>query len=207
VTRYVFLAGEGKTELGGWAGNPTYRADKPPPGVLEALLGRVAPDGWEMRGAVEWKQLTRYRANEPRLGKDELNTRALWLLALERDCDLIVFSRDRDRAVERAEAVESGRRWLDDKCAETGLRVVGGMAHECIEAWVLAVSEERRTENLTSARAKRRLAERGITDIAEMVKAIGAAELARVPADARSLLAWLGQARDVLAERNSAVRS
>jgi hypothetical protein len=203
MTRRVLLAGEGKTELGDWVVHPSFRDKKPLPGVLEALLHKVAPQGWEIRHAIVWKQLTRYRANEPGLGKDELNTRALWLRAVEHDCDLIVFSRDRDRAVERGEAVEKGRKWLDDKCADSSLRVIGGMAHECIEAWVLAMSEQRRTEDLPSAGAKQQLVQRGVTDLAAMVNAIGAAALARVPNDARSLLAWLPQAQKVFAAPGS----
>ena len=198
MTRYVLLAGEGKTELGGWAGHPTYRDDKPSAGVLEALLTKVATEGWEIRDAVEWKHLTRYRAHEPSLGKDELNTRALWLHAMERKCDLIVFSRDRDRAAERTEAVERGRRWLEAKCVGAGLGVVGGMAHECIEAWVLALVGQARTEGLSTLRAKELLKGYGLADVTRMGDSIGAADFARVPADAHSLRAWLIQARNVL---------
>lgn len=207
MTRYVLLAGEGKTELGGWGVHPSFREAKPAPGVLSAMLEKVSPSGWEIRHAVEWKQLTRYRANEPALGKDELNTRALWLLATDHACDLIVFSRDRDRAVERAQAVASGRRSLDEKCAGSGLQVIGGMAHECIEAWVLALAEETRTESLPSSRAKQRLAECGIDDVSAMVSAIGAANMARVSPDADSLLQWLAQAKDVLLGSGASVPS
>ena len=47
----VLLAGEGKHELGGWAGHPSYR-NRAKQGVLEALLRQVAADGWEIAEAM-----------------------------------------------------------------------------------------------------------------------------------------------------------
>jgi hypothetical protein len=94
MIRRVLLAGEGKTELGGWidwaAGNDPKKG-QPEPGVLEALLNCVCAGGFQVHAAVAWRELRIYRAWSPgkRMHKDELNTRALWLKATEKGCDLI----------------------------------------------------------------------------------------------------------------------
>ncbi len=196
MTRRVLLAGEGKTELGGWAGDPVYVDSRPRPGMLEALLAKVAPEGWEIVAAYEWKRLPRYRANEPGLGKDELNTKALRVFAGDHGCDLIVFSRDRDRAVDRAIAVNRGLAWLRSNLC-SGLEVIGGMAHECSESWLLAVHGEARSEEHAPVTAKQRLHEMGVSHTDAMVAAIEAADLSTIPADAVSLRAWLSQAQAV----------
>jgi hypothetical protein len=51
----VFIAGEGRNELGGWAGDPAYR-DLSEPGVIEAFLSRTRPTGWRI---VDGAELTR----------------------------------------------------------------------------------------------------------------------------------------------------
>jgi hypothetical protein len=205
MKRRVLLAGEGKTELGGWAGHPAYaghpvdRAKRPAPGILEALLAKIAPDGWEVVAAYEWKSLIRYRANEPGVQKDELNTRALRVRAGDHGCDLIAFSRDRDRAQQRDKAVTHGLAQLEEGCLQAGIRVVGGLAHQCSEAWVLAVLGEPRSEDFASPTAKQQLRARGVADITGMVQVIEAGDLARLPGDAYSLQAWLARARVALA--------
>jgi hypothetical protein len=40
----VFLGGEGRNELGSWAGEPAYQHDDEP-GVIKALLLRTQPEG------------------------------------------------------------------------------------------------------------------------------------------------------------------
>jgi hypothetical protein len=198
MTRYVLLAGEGPNELGGWYTHPSYRAKHPEPGALETLLRKVAPEGWEIRGAVVWKQLTQYRAND-RLPKDELNTRALGLMAREHGCDLIVFTRDRDGSAEREQDVGRGRAWLQARVTDNNLTVIGAVAVECLEAWVLALQGQARTEELSRGRAWDMLERQGLTETRDMVAAIVAAQWAHLPKDAVSLRAWLDQARSAFA--------
>lgn len=198
MTRRVLLAGEGKSELGGFAAHTSFRAETPLPGVLVALLRQVAPNGFELGYAVQWKDLTIYRARG-RLAKDELNTRALWLLARENQCDLIVFSRDRDADLDREAAIGRGMAWLREKTEGTGLSVVGGIAIECIEAWVLAVTGLRGTEALGRVRPKKMVGERGLDSATRMADFVEMAGVLDVPDDAASLQRWLGQARIALA--------
>jgi hypothetical protein len=44
----VILAGEGKNELGSFAVEAPFRGDTPEPGVVEALLRQIRPDGWQV---------------------------------------------------------------------------------------------------------------------------------------------------------------
>src|SRR3954470_12429687 len=57
----VFIAGEGVSELGEWANHPSYRSDPPQSGVIEALLRRARPDGWEIAHAVVWKDIRKFK--------------------------------------------------------------------------------------------------------------------------------------------------
>jgi len=191
MTRRVLLAGEGKSELGGWGVEPSYRAPTPLPGVLEALLRHISPDGFRIVDAVQWKKLPYYRTRD-RLPKDELNTQALWSLARERNCDLVVFSRDRDGFVDRQTAVNRGISWLDERAANAKLSIVGGVAIECIEAWVLAVMGERKTESLGRIRPKEIVTEQGLAGA--LASTVEGANLGAVPDDAGSLKSWLARA-------------
>ena len=75
MTRRVFLAGEGSDEIGTLAYREPYRGS-PPYGVLEALLRRVHPSGWEVVGGIAWKHIRHYRAN--------LRSLREWLTAAEK---------------------------------------------------------------------------------------------------------------------------
>ncbi|MCC6129316.1 MAG: hypothetical protein IT186_05255 [Acidobacteria bacterium] len=187
----VFLAGEGRHELGGWFDLPPYRDMDCSPGILEALLRKVAPEGdWQVGGAVVWTKIRKFQAGQHR----EAETRNVLGAALEArrtGCGVLAFTRDRDRSRERQRAVESGVAE-----AEEILEIVGGMTIESLDAWILALRGERDTESLADPKAK--LRENGIQTTEEKVEAVQAADVRAILPDARSLRTWLARAREVL---------
>jgi hypothetical protein len=168
MTLRILLAGEGPSELGGWAAEPQYRGvarqrrdarrlEPPFVGVLEAFLAATAPGAFEIVDAVLWKSLPFYRSGggnrtERPMSKEELNVRALSLLAHDRACDAVVYVRDKDRSEERQRDLARGREALDQQAIKAGLRVAGGVSVQCIEAWVLAVWASRFGEPVPEAR-------------------------------------------------------
>jgi hypothetical protein len=100
----VFLGGEGRNELGGWAGDPVHRKDDDP-GVIEALLVRTRPDGWKILGAHVWKNIRKYTdygrlpSDTRRLIRGSHEERAVLGLVLdakERGAQVVAFVRDQD---------------------------------------------------------------------------------------------------------------
>jgi DNA-binding PadR family transcriptional regulator len=190
----VLLAGEGRNELGGWADEPPYRDAVPSPGVVEAILRRVRADGWEVVGAVVWRSLRKYRVGEH--GEVEVrNIRALKLKARERGAHVVAFVRDRDGSEPRQRQVE---RAIGEP--EPQLSVIGGMAIEKLESWLLSL---RGMHDAEQEKHPEKKLPRGIRakDTAGYVQVVAKADLDRIPADARSLLAWVEKARDALAHR------
>jgi hypothetical protein len=78
--------------------------------------------------------------------------------------------------------------------------VIGGVAVPTLEGWVLALSQEPRTEELTPKRAAQALQDKGVKpkDGTAMVRLVEEADLSKLPSDATSLAAWLARARNVL---------
>jgi hypothetical protein len=184
----VFLSGEGPNELGSRFGHRAYQSDDRP-GVLHALLARVRASGWEVGGACEWKRIRKYRAGRFD-HEDTRNVLGVALDAREAGCDVLAFSRDMDRDAAREDAVEEGIRLVE------GIGVIGGVAKPTIEGWILALLQERRTEDMSPRRAEEKLVERGVPakDGAGMVRVVEEAVLERIPEDAASLRRWLERA-------------
>jgi hypothetical protein len=180
----VLVAGEGPHELGDWAKEPQYRPQHPRDGVLLALMRRIQPDGWTVGRAVVWRHIRRFRVGE-RTG-DDLNLRRLALDAREAECDVIVFSRDRDRDEARQRAIEGTlAAW-----PATDPRVGGGLAVESMEGWIRALRGERGSENHRWPKLPD-----GTTAFVALVES---ADLDRLPADAASLRLWLERVRVAL---------
>ena len=57
----IYYAGEGRTELGDCADLPQNRSEPPMPGVLMALVDRVAKGPTTVAGARKWKDLGIYQ--------------------------------------------------------------------------------------------------------------------------------------------------
>jgi hypothetical protein len=187
----VFLAGEGRNELGGWADLPPYRSADGPFGTLVSLLKKVAPGGWEAAGAVTWRAIRKYRAGEHRRPETR-NVLGAGQMAREAGCEVLAFTRDRDRSRERQEEIEAGL----IEVGRLSVEAIGGVAIESLEAWLLALGGRAGTEGIS--KPKEELSKDGITTTADLVARIEEADLARLPEDATSLHLWLGRAREVL---------
>ncbi len=134
----VYLAGEGRCELGSRSG---YQSDEEP-GVLATLLRHVAADGCEVVGAVQWKDIRKLRVNVPDAA-DARNVLGARQNAKEAGADVLAFALDRDRDEKREEDVERVIAGLIGAgCPE----VIGGVATETIEAWLLALCGEAGSE-------------------------------------------------------------
>ncbi|MCK6685844.1 MAG: hypothetical protein L6R30_25895 [Thermoanaerobaculia bacterium] len=187
----VFLAGEGRHELGGWFDLPPYRDTDSSPGVLETLLRKVAPEGdWQVGGAVVWKNIRSFKVGGHRTAESRKVLGAAQM-AKEANCDVLAFTRDRDRSHERQRDVEVGMTEAGEE-----LEVAGGVAIENLDAWILALRGERESESLADPKSK--LSERGIQTTEEKVEAVQAADVRAIPPDAKSLQVWLDRAREVL---------
>lgn len=96
MKRGVFLAGEGRNELGGLADQCPYTGDEP--GFLQAALEElVGVDRFEVRGAAQWKALRKYRTGAGLQGSPEVrNVQAAALQAKESGAQILVLVRDTD---------------------------------------------------------------------------------------------------------------
>jgi hypothetical protein len=199
----VFLGGEGRNELGSWAGDPAHQSDDEP-GVIKALLLRTRPDGWKILGAQVWKSIRKYTphgsfpADLRRNIRSSHETQAVLGLVLdakERGAQVVAFVRDQDddpdRATIIAKAIDRARSHFSD------IRVVGDTAVPVLEAWILALMGETGSEALGKAKAQRLLAARGVASTEKMVNEVLANR--PVPEDATHLHSWLAQANTALA--------
>jgi len=193
----VFIAGEGRNELGRRSGSPAYQGERSDPGVIEALLRKVRPTGWEVSAAVDWKELRKFKARTGGRG-DGANVAKAHLRAREHGCDVIAFVRDRDgvRFEPRESDIEAAIAELAS--AGAGPRVIGGVAIEKLESWLVALAGVSRSEALR--RPEEHLAKQGIDgkDTAAMVAHVDEHGIHAVPEDAASLRRWLDRARAVL---------
>ncbi len=191
----IFLAGEGPNELGSWAREAPYR-DPAFPGVIETLLRRVCPDGWQVVEAIAWKRIRKLRINEH--GNVEVrNIRGLVLFAKEHQCQAVAFARDRDRNSQREKDVEEGiTKAKEDH--PTGPAIIGGVAIERLESWLVALCGKTKSEDIR--RREEVLAELGVKekDTRAMVELVEKANLNTIPDDAHSLKLWLRRAESVL---------
>ena len=198
----VFLGGEGPNEMGGWYrelrwrergnGAPMER------GVLEALMLRFQPDGWEIVDAVPWKAIRKFRVGAYK-HVDTQNILGMTLMAKERGCDVLVFSRDRDGDEERERAVETGIRQASNEI-EDAPRIAGGVAIEEVESWIIALAGRSRSQQMGENQRKRVLEELDVGDksTTDMVRIVEQADLKRLPEDARSLRSWKERVQSAL---------
>jgi hypothetical protein len=191
----VVLGGEGKTELGEWVKEPPFREQPGEKGVLVALLERVAGGEWTTVDGVQRSKIRKYRAGK-HASAEERNVLGLALNAQRARCDTLVFSRDRDGFDARERDIEDGIRRVRDIFPD--LSVVGGMAIENVESWIL-VALGARGEDLSSKDTKRELDGRfGVSSLQGKVDAIAGASLEHLPPG--SLHTWLERAREVFGQ-------
>jgi len=198
----VFLGGEGRNDLGSWAGDPAYQDDASP-GVIKALLLRAQPLGWKVIGGRTWKTCRKYTdhaaipGNSRRTIRGDHETRAVLGLVLdakERGAHAVAFVRDQDGDPERTRIIREAARQARTHWPH--IRVVGDTAIPVLEAWILALLGETGTESLGKKKAQTLLAERGIGSTDEMVREVRANR--PVPEDATCLCAWLADAKVAL---------
>ncbi|HVI04371.1 MAG TPA: hypothetical protein VM869_37045 [Enhygromyxa sp.] len=191
----VFLAGEGRNELGGWCVEPSYRDPAPAPGVLEALARQVAPSGWCVRDAMQWKNIPKLAVGSKGKGVERKAILAARLHAMERGCAVLMFSRDRDGSKNTARQHEV-EQTLAELASEDCIAIVGGIAVERLESWLLAVSGRTGTESLRVEKTDSELEALGVPakDTAAMVELVERRGTASLPSDAASLSAWLQRA-------------
>lgn len=183
----IFLAGEGRDELGFWFDRPDqYRDEKNSPGLIEALLTALEIEFLVEEGR-QWKQILKYEAGDHRT-KEMKNVLGAVQEALDRECEALVFVRDVDSVPSREHEIKEA---IDDaKKKFPELLVCGGVAIRKIEAWILALHGERDSER--HAKPEDILSEKyGIAKRAQKVAAVTKAALERIPNDAKSLLDWI----------------
>lgn len=203
----VMLVGEGANELGDWIQDAPYRmarrtrrkAPLPVVGVLETLLRKVAPDGWTVVDALPWSSLVKLKQKTDAFGDARNLARAL-LRAKEQRYDVVVFSRDRDGAKNRSRQVEVDAIVTESSSTSGAVKVVGAVAVETLEAWVLAAAGDQKCESYTDP--ARELTDRfnvPSKDTSAMVALVEAADLSAAAARSESLQRWIGSARWVFA--------
>lgn len=183
----MFLSGEGSDDLGGWYDEPRYRSDPPRMGVIEALLRNVSKVDFTIVDARVWKRIRKFRAGN-HAQPETRNVLGLMNEAEEARCDVLVFVRDQDGDDDRRASIEAGIRIACDGRFTPAL--VGGVAIQEIEAWVLALRGERNAESHADAKAVLRK-KHSIMKCAEKVAAVESADRSKIPEDAASLHTWL----------------
>jgi hypothetical protein len=194
MTTRVLLGGEGKTELGEWAKEPSYRENPGAKGVLVALLERIEGADFEIVDGMLWSRIRKYDAGK-HASPEERNVLGLALAARRARCGAVVFSRDRDGDKQRQKDLDRGIERAREIFMD--LRVVGGVAIETIEGWMLVVHGHD-GESISAKRTKAELQRRcGVTDLQQMVDAVVVAPMEGLRPG--SLLAWLDAARAAFA--------
>lgn len=186
----VFLAGEGRDELGKWFDHPGYRDDKNHPGLIEAFLTNLEID-YMVTDGKRWRNLLKYEAGDGR-SEEMKNVMGAAQEALDLGCDAVVFVRDLDSAPWRetdiAKGIEKARAEFPD------LRICGGVAIQEIEAWILALKGDHGSETHRDAKEVLKT-KHGVERRNQKVEVVRAADLTRTPSDAVSLNGWLNEAR------------
>ncbi len=187
----LFYAEEGRTELGDWADLPQYRHSQPEGGVLQALVSRVTTELTVVVGARVWKDIPTLRPGGKR-SYEQRRVGQLSLFAKEAGADVVVFSRDRDGDQDREMSIEDG-------IAEAGPfpKLVGGVAAQAIEAWVLALRGETKSESYRSPKSVLE-ARHNLSTTQQKVADTLSADLQAIPEDAVTLHRWLKRAREHL---------
>ena len=184
----VFLSGEGPDELGDLFKEPQYRGKPPLPGLLHALLEKKASLLPEIVGARIWKRIRKFRLAKH--GDAEThNVLGLLVEADEVGADVLVFVRDQDGDEERERAVKEGIR-LAREDGRFHAKVAGGVAVQEIEAWLLAMLGERRSEDRADPKTHLR-DHHGVADREGKIRVVENATLNNLPPDANSLRDWL----------------
>lgn len=195
TARRVFIAGEGRHELGDFCRDPPFRSGAP--GLVEILVRRVATVPVVVADGICWKAIRKYRFGGF-ASADERAVVGLHLLALEAGCDVVVFVRDEDGEPDRREAVKRGLAQARERFPRVS--AIGAVAVQSLDGWTLAMLGHDRTESLKPARAKSQLDSLGSDSTEARVEIASKVALEALPADAASLRAFVDAARTHLGE-------
>ncbi len=189
----VLIAGEGRLELGGFAVEPVYRPDRPDYGLIEALLRSVIARDFQIANGVRWKDVPKYKFGRSPAKAEAQTIAGLSQLAKDSEYDVVVFLRDRDGKTEREKQI---RQAVEEAALryEGVLQVVGDVAVECADAWVLAWTGESRTQELSVTKAKT-LREKRARTTEETVALISSIGNDAIAIDALVLRRWIAAAR------------
>ena len=180
----VCVGGEGPNDIG----RPGQHD-----GAVQVLLHKFGDDRFEITHSCQWKMIRKFAAGKGR-SAEHRNVLGLELYAREAKCDAVVFVRDRDGDSDREKAVRAG---ISEVSADPrARRVVGGVAREALEAWVLAAMGESGSEVHTHP--KRALEEaHGIALTEEKTKVFEQFDERRLPRDAKSFRAFITEVRQL----------
>jgi hypothetical protein len=197
----VFLAGEGRNELGGWCIERSFRDDDPDVGVLEALARQVVASGWRVRDAIRWKDIPKLRVGTKGKGAERQAVLAAHLHAKERGCTALLFSRDRDGSKNAAREREIEQAMAELEAGDGAVVVAGGVCVERLESWLLAVSGRTQSEDLGRSKVDEELAALGVPskDTARMLELVERHGSTAVAPDATSLRRWIERVKTALA--------
>ena len=206
MTLKVFLGGEGPNDIGQWGDLPQYRDDPPRPGVLNVLLEKVQPDGWQVVDGRRWKRIRKYRAGKHD-NEETQNILGLINTAIDRKCDVLVFCRDRDgdKFQHRVDDIKAGIEQAADILGDRCPMIVGEVAIERLESWLVALSGKTKSETLRKKAVEKTLDQLGINpkSTRDMVAFAEKVDLDRVPDDAESLQRWVTKAKRVLGQQKN----
>ncbi len=144
-----------------------------------------------------WSKIPHYQAGAHR-GAEARTVLGLVQWAKERKFDAILFSRDRDSAKregkERERSFNEGLEAIASQLPSHPA-IVGEMAIERLESWVLAVAGQRKSESLPDAKVDTLLLAQGVKakDTEAMTSLIHKYRLVQIPDDAVSLRSWLNK--------------
>ncbi|MFT3839385.1 MAG: hypothetical protein QM723_20550 [Myxococcaceae bacterium] len=188
----ILLIGEGTNELGRY-GRPNWANAADPDGALAALLNRIRKGGWEVAEVLRWKDIKKYRAGN-HASAEERNVRGAAERARFLKCDVLAFLRDQDDDEERARTIEAAIAVE----SQTALKIAGGMATSCLEAWILVLNGQADAESLRKTRAQEGAKSLGLHTTEAMTTCIERADLSAVPGAAVTLKLWIQRATGAL---------
>jgi hypothetical protein len=196
--RRVAIAGEGKCELGGFWDEFHPSSDETDDGVIAALL-RTTGAQFAIERGWAWKSIPKYRAGAHR-ENERRAVLGLIQMAKERGFDCVAFCRDQDGDLDRQRAIDTAiaeAPMLFANCPA----IIGGVAIQNVEAWILAYAGVAKSESLSKPRLDLELARLGIPAKSHVAYANHIkGNAADIPKDAASLRNWLALARATLSE-------
>jgi len=193
----VFLGGEGSNELGTRAQSWHRDASEHRPGALEVLAKHKVGDCFEVVGAIQWKDIRKYKAGK-HVGPEAQSVLGLALKAKEREADVVLFMRDQDGSLERQKDVMAGLETARRLFPTLADQLVGGLAIRMLESWVLAASGVRGTEAMGKDTLEAKFRDHfGLAlkdkSTEALVTCLERADVSNLPDDATSLRDWLEQ--------------